>query len=240
MKKNVFIIILMCFVLFSCKSTKLKTKVVTVKNIVSYEMFDDDYFAEDMFTDNKIICHTNIFSFNQLKSFEDEAFSRELMSIIYSSSEDMYDKVIEYLSSAKFDEDYCVLFDNRPNSIPSDVKINNDFPLIKDDKIIGEYIFKNNIIHSFPYKFIYFSKRHLIQTTIELRRPDVSVFENCKDYFVKLDKDTSLSYYWISDEKKKEFFEILESDNYKKLPKEFQLLRETKDLYLKTLTILEK
>lgn len=239
MKKNIFIVGLMCFVLFSCKSTKLKTKVVTVKNVVSYEMFDDDYFAEDMFADNKIICHTVAFTFNRLKSFEDDAFSKEFMNIIHSSSNDVYDRTMEYLNSAKFDEDYFVLFRNG-GSEPSDIKLYNDFPFENDGKIIGEYIFVNNIYHSFSYEFIYVSKNHLLQTTIELRRPETSMFEKCGDFFVKEDKDDPFSYYWISDEKKKEFFEILESDNYKKLPKEFQLLREAKDLYLRTLTVLEK
>ena len=236
------IILLFFFVFISCDKTKLKTKVVSVKDVVSYEMFDDDFFVPDtLFAENKININTVAFSFDRLKSFEDESFSKPLMDIIYNSSDDMYEKVIDYLSSAKFDEDYFVLFNNRTTaSVPSDVKMNNDFPLIKDGIIIGEYMFQNNGSHYFPYEFIYFSKNHLIQTTIELNRPDMSMFENCKEFFAKKYPDSFLPYYWVSDQKKKEFFEILESNKYKKLPKEFQLLRESKDLFLRTLTILEQ
>lgn len=58
--------------------------------------------------------------------------------------------------------------------------------------------------------------------------------------FAKNEAESILPYHWVSEQKKKDFFEILESDNYKKLPKEFQFLRESKDLFLNTLTILEK
>jgi hypothetical protein len=240
----IFSIVLLTFSLLniSCGNKKLKTKVVTVDNVVSYEIFDDDFFVPDtLFAENKININTVAFSFDRLKSFEDESFSKPLMDIIYNSSDDMYEKVIDYLSSAKFDEDYFVLFNNRTTgSVPSDVKMNNDFPLIKDGIIIGEYMFQNNGSHYFPYEFIYFSKNHLIQTTIELNRPDMSMFENCKEFFSKRETESSLPYYWVSDQKKKEFFEILESKKYKKLPEEFQLLRESKDLFLRTLTILEQ
>ena len=241
MKKLIITILTLSLFNISCGNEKIKTKIVTVDNIVSYEMFDDDFFVpDDLFADNKININTVAFSFDRLKSFEDESFSKPLMDIIYNSSNDMYEKVIDYLSSAKFDEDYFVLFSNGGAcTAASDVKIYNDFPLIKDDLIIGEYMFQNNISHSFPYEFIYFSNNHLIKTTILLRRPDMSMFENCKEFFSKRDTESPLPYYWVSDQKRKEFFEILESDNYKKLPKEFQLLRESKDLFLNTLTILE-
>lgn len=242
MKKILVIILAASLFNISCGIGKLKTKVVPVKHIATYEMFDDDFFVSNTLSeDNKININTVAFTFGQLKSFEDEAFSKPLMNIIYNYSYERYEKVIDYLNSAKFDEDYFVLFSNGGAcTATSDVKLNNDFPIVKDGVIIGEYMFQNNVYHSFPYEFIYFSKYHLIRTTIELRRPDVSMFENCKEFFAQTDKDNPLSYYWVSDEKKKEFFEILESDNYKKLPKEFQRLRESKDLFLRTLTILEK
>ena len=239
MKKIIIGILVLSLLNISCEENKLKTKVVSVNDVVSYEMFDDDFFTDDMFAENKIDYNTVVFSFNRLKSFEDEAFSKPLMDIIYNSSNDMYEKVMDYLSSAKFSEDYFVLFNNREsNSVLTDIKKHNDFPLVKDGVIIGEYTF-NNGSHYFQYKFIYFSKNHLIQTTIALNRPDMSMFENCKEFFKKDEDESLLPYHWISDQKRKDFFEILESDNYKKLPKEFQLLRESKDLFLNTLTILE-
>lgn len=240
--KKIFVIMLAASLFnISCGIGKLKTKVVPVKHIATYEMFDDDFFVPNtLFEDNKININTVVFTFGQLKSFEDEAFSKPLMDIIYNYSYERYEKVIDYLSSAKFDEDYFVLFNNRKsNSVLTDIKMHNDFPLVKDGVIIGEYVFKDDSPHYFSYEFIYFTKYHLIQTTIELHRPDVSMYEKCKDFFEKDEDESLLPYHWVSDQKRKDFFEILESDNYKKLPKEFQLLRESKDLFLNTLTILE-
>ncbi|MGN0740861.1 MAG: hypothetical protein ACI4LX_11890 [Treponema sp.] len=243
MKKLIIITLALSFLNISCGKAKLKTKTVHVKHIATYEMFDDDFFVPNtLFADNKININTVAFTFGQLKSFEDESFSRPLMDIIYNTlSIEMYDKILDYLSSAKFDEDYFVLFNNRDsNSVISDIKVHNDFPLIKDGIIIGEYKFNNGSPHYLAYKFIYFTKYHLIKTTIEFHRPDFRAFEKCKDFFAKNEAESILPYYWVSDQKRKEFFEILESDNYKKLPKEFQLLREAKDLFLETLTINEK
>lgn len=242
MKKLIIITLALSFLNISCGKAKLKTKTVTAKNIISYMMPYDEFFTDDIFAQNKINYNTATFSYGQLKSFENESFSRPLMDIIYNTtSVDMYDKILDYLSSANFNEDYFVLYNNRTYShIPDPSKTYNDFPLENDGVIIGEYVFLNNLYHSFPYKFIYVSRYHLILTTIELNRPDISVFEKCKEFFVKTDTESSLPYYWVSDQKRKEFFEILESDKYKTLPKEFQLLREAKDLFLGTLTIHEK
>ncbi|MGN0730542.1 MAG: hypothetical protein ACI4MA_01385 [Treponema sp.] len=243
MKKLIIITLALSFLNISCGRAKLKTKTVNIKKIASYEIFDDDYFVSGTKSAlNKININTVAFSYGQLKSFEDESFSRPLMDIIYNTpSVDMYYKILDYLSSANFKEDYFVLYDNQMyDSSSRTAKTYNDFPLENDGIIIGEYAFLNHLYHSFPYKFIYVSRYHLILTTIELNRPDISVFEECKEFFVKTDTESSLPYYWVSDQKRKEFFEILESDKYKTLPKEFQLLREAKDLFLETLTIHEK
>ncbi len=227
--------------LFSgCSKTEivLKTKDVKVDESVKHKIYDMDMIVESK-QDGKIFIHTVKIPLEKLNRLEEKSYSKKFLALTKNNQEELYRRIDEYLNSYDFSVNEYALYNNRFDSVDKGGRNKKRFinkPIINNGKIIGELIFRDNAFHCFSYELIYVSKSHLYATKIELYRINSSILENQIDYFEKKNNDF-LPYHWISDEKRLEFYRILESDDCKKLPVEFQLLRNSKDLFLNSLTI---
>lgn len=225
---------------FGCSKSvgNLKEIDIKVDDNVIFKVYDSDKISVSK-QDGKIYVHTEKIPLEMLKNYEEKSYSKKILSIAKNNRGNLYETIESYLNSYDFLGNDYALYNNRFDSI-DDSGVNKkrfpNKPIINNGQVKGEYVYKDNSFHCFSYVFMYFSNSYFYTTEIELYRIDSSILENEKEYFEKENNDF-LSYYWISDEKRLEFYRILESDACNKLPLEFQLLRKSKDLFLNSLTI---
>ena len=239
--KAVFIMTIILMI-FGCGEQYATKKVSFVDNLIEVSIPDSElvvYEKEKIINlkqDDVVKVAINGFTYDELKNFEAESYSSEIMAILYNRNDSQCEYILKYINSVDFKNTKCVLFSER--------FIDNRFldlylsPIYYQDKIIGEQLFhltNDKIPFSIGYDFIFVTKEKLIETSIAIINVGEDNVELLKD-FSELKDGT---YYWKSEEAKKSFYELLESKEYKKLPKNLQLLRETKDLFLKTLKINE-
>ena len=241
MKRYEFLLILMfiCFFLGCHKSEKyIKTIDVKVDNCVSYKIYDLDKITETK-QDGKIYIHTVKIPLEGLKNYEENSYNKKFLTVAKNNQGHLYESLDTYLNSHDFSGTDYALHNNRFDSFDESGMNQKRFfnkPIIYNGKVIGELIYKDNAFHCFSYEFSYITKSHLYTTKIELYRINSSILENEHVYFEKKNNDF-LPYHWISEPKRLEFYNVLESSDFEKLPEEFCLLRKAKDLFLDSLSI---
>ncbi len=119
--------------------------------------------------------------------------------------------------------------------------------LFYNNQVIGEYFMHTTEIDygnaydkdyfSLSYKFVFLVKDKLAYIDINLVWGDFSGIYDAFPELFELRADGK--YYWVSQEAQYKFCEILNSEEYKKLPDTIRYVRDVKDLIVKTLTLKE-
>lgn len=242
MKRYVLLPVIM-FVCFFCGCHKtengLKRIDVKVDDSVSYKIYDLDKITETK-QDGKIYVRTVKIPLEELKNFEENSYNKKFLTVAKNNQGTLYESLDNYLNSYDFSGNDYALHNNRFDSFDESGLNQKRFfnkPIIYNGKVIGELVYKDNAFHCFSYEFTYITKSHLYTTKIELYRINPSILENEHNYFEKKNNEF-LPYHWISEAKRLQFYNILESNDFEKLPEEFRLLRMSKDLFLDSLSIM--
>lgn len=234
-----FVTILGFFYILGCSSEKheMKKKTVNIDGVLSYKIYDSEKIVESK-ADGKIYVDTVKFPLSSLRNFESKSYSETFLNLVKNAQGNIFEKIDAYLNSYDFSCNNYALYNNRFDSVDesgANKKRFSNQPVIYNGKVIGELIYRDNSSHCFSYVLLYVSSDYLFTTTIELYRIDPCILEKESNYFEKKNNEF-LPYHWISESKRKEFYELLESDEFKNLPEDFQLLRQSKDLFLSSLT----
>ena len=244
--KAVFIMTIILMI-FGCGEQYATKKVSFVDNLIEVSIPDSElvvYEKEKIINlkqDDAVEVLVNGFTYDELKNFEAESYSKDAMKIFYNSDENKYEQLLEYLCKFDFTSNEFAIYSDYGGygSTTKFACVNSSHKkIMKNSEIIGEeffYIPEKGFPFSTSYQFIIVTKEKLIDISITIINVGEDSIELLKDFFELKDG----TYYWKSEEAKKSFYELLESKEYKKLPKNLQLLRETKDLFLKTLKINE-
>lgn len=231
------------FLLLGCKDQPATKKVSFIDNLVEFSIPDSEqivYKIEDYLEDN-IHISVAAFDYSRLKNFEKESYSDAAMNIFYNSDSNKYKQLLEYLKDFDFSRNDFALFSdyNGYGSTKKKLCVNNSHKkIIINGQVVGEQIFympQQKLPFSTSYNFIIVTPEKLIDASLEINvlGNDIQPYE---DFII----EKNGNYYWKSENTKEDFYKLLESDKYKLLPENLQLLRETKDLLLKTLIINEK
>ena len=119
--------------------------------------------------------------------------------------------------------------------------------LIYQNQVIGEYYMYTTGIHygnaydkdyfNLSYEFVFVVKDKLAYITADLVWGD---FSGICDAFPELfEQREDGKYYWVSQEAQYKFCEILNSEDYVKLPDTIRYVRDVKDMIVKTLKLKE-
>lgn len=243
--KAVFIMTIVLMI-FGCGEQYATKKVSFVDNLIEVSIPDSELVVYEK---EKIInlkqydvveVLVNGFTYDELKNFEAESYSKDAMKIFYNSDENKYEQLLDYLRKFDFTSNEFAIYSDYGGygSTTKFACVNSSHKkIMRNSEIIGEeifYISGKEFPFSTSYQFIIVTKEKLLKVrlSINLVGEDINPYT---DFIIEKDG----TYYWKSEEAKKSFYELLESKEYKKLPKNLQLLRETKDLFLKTLKINE-
>lgn len=224
--------------------TELTRKEETVKIVIDDEVLfyipDNEkiiYKMEDRIknSSNKEIISVNFnaFDYEQLKNFESESYSRELMKIFYNKALGKYDQIIDYLKTADFEKPELIMFPPR-QAYKAYIKESHN-KIIYNDRIIGEQVFyirNASTPCTVEYRLLFVTGNKLISGEIETK-----ITEEDAAFIKDLMEQKEDGYYWKSPKAEGDFYTLLESENYQNLTEKLKLLRETKDKFYETLVI---
>ena len=239
--KTTFIITI-AFLLFGCTKHYAIKRVSFSDNLIEFYIPDSKlvvYELKDFLEDN-IHISVGAFDYSELKYFEPESYSSAAMKIFYNSDSNKYAQLLDYLKTFDFStNDFAIFSDyNGYGSTNKKVCINTSHKKItRNGQIVGEQIFympNQKLPFSTSYDFVFATRTKLVDISIY-----INVIGNDIQPYTDFVIEKNGSYYWKSEKAKEDFYTLLESKKYKELPKNLQLLRETKDLFLKTLVINE-
>lgn len=237
-------ILIMTFTLMvlGCGEQYAIKKVSFKNNLIEFYIPDSELVAYELkdFHEDNVHISVGAFDYLELKQFEPEAYSSAAMNIFYNSDSNRYEKLLEYLRTFDFStNDFAIFSDyNGYGSTSKKICVNTSHEKItRNGQIVGEQIFympKQKLPFSASYDFVFATQTKLVDISIYINvlGNDIQPYT---DFIIEKDG----SYYFKSEKAKEDFYTFLESKKYKKLPKNLQLLRETKDLFLKTLKINE-
>lgn len=237
---KILLSIAIVFLLFGCEEQYATKKVSFKDNLIEFFIPDSDmvvYELKDFREDNVHISVAAI-DYSELKHYESESYSTAAMEIFYNSDNNKFEQLLNYLREFDFSTNEFAIFSdyNGYGSTSRKVCVNTSHKSItKDGEIVGEQIFympQRKFPFSVSYDFIIAAQSKLIDISfyINVLGNDIQPYT---DFIIEKDG----SYRWKSEKTKEDFYNILESKKYKVLPKNLQLLRETKDLFLKTFVI---
>ena len=244
-------LLLMIAMSFSCRGKQEKTDEPEIsKNMTkliycgfcSYEVINDDF----IFSDPKDLSYfdfpeyirikANLHEYSSVKRWEKEALAPQFSDFVKNEEDLSYAKVKNFYCESKGDD--FKLLSNYPGY---NAEENETYflegtrqDIYIDGEPVGEYavtIYDSDSLVYICYEGMILSESGLIKVDIELRTSGFRIQIPNPNYFDY--EDSQLV--WKSEKDKKEFYDKMESDEYKKLPSHVVLLRETKDLFLKTL-----
>lgn len=240
---KILYIIAIAFYLSGCNE-HTATKTVSFKDgLIEFYIPDSElvvYELKDFLEDN-IHISVGAFDYSELKHFEPESYSSDVMKIFYNSDSNKYEQLLDFLRTFDFStNDFAIFSDyNGYGSTNKKICVNTSHKKItRNGQIVGEQIFympNQKLPFSASYDFVFATRTKLVDISIYVNvlGNDIQPYE---DFVIEKDG----SHYWKSEKAKEDFYTLLESKKYKELPVNLQLLRETKDLFLKTLVINEE
>lgn len=250
MKKNKLLFFLCTIFIFtSCvkKQTNIIQKTepeitncLIEKEYCSYQILKNNFISGDPNTisyigpQQGIIINSTIIPYDELYHYEPNAFSPGFGRFIKNEENLSYEKVLHYFSE-NINNDY-ILLANKTGYGANDEKyfVDGSHNIYCVNNIRNsEYavaISNSDSMCYITYEFLIISARGLISADIMLKCSAFDIQVSNSNYF---DYDSG-QLDWKSPAAKKEFCERLESSDYKRLPTKISLLRDSKDLFLKS------
>ena len=251
-KNKIKILLCLMFIFISCgkkeerhpQSVEQKNDNVLIeKEYCSYEILKHNFISGDPSTisyigpQHGIIINSAIFPYDRLQRYEPDAFSPGFSNFIRNEKELSYEKVMNYFSE-NVTNDFVLLSNVRGYYEPDSKKFvegSRNF-LILDGSKVGEYAVSINNSDSncyITYEFLIIGKDGLISADVMLK---------CSAFDIQIPNPSYFEYYagqleWKSPSVKKEFYDKLEGADYKKLPSKIVLLKDSKELFLKSFKV---